>query len=130
MVANELRNIELPENVTVIDFGIRARDFSYELLNDWKTVIVVDAASRGHSPGTLFIIEPEEFAKSNVFDAGHTMNPLAAIEYAVSMGAKFERVTVVACEPENLDEGMGLSPTVEFAIPKAVSLIRALIAQK
>ena len=130
LVATQLAKSNLPQNVVIIDFGIRARDLSYELLNEWQTVIIVDAASRGGNPGTLLVIEPEDISNGEAAEHGHSMNPLAAIEHAVKMGAKFDKLLVVACEPENLAEGIGLSPSVELAIPKAVSLIRTLIAQK
>ena len=49
----------LPEDVRVVDFGIRGFDLTLALLEDDDVVILVDAAPRGGAPGTLYVIEPE-----------------------------------------------------------------------
>ena len=41
----------------VVDFGIRGFDLAYALLDGYDVTILVDAASRGGSPGTLYTIE-------------------------------------------------------------------------
>ena len=48
-----------PENVRVVDFGIRGFDLTMALLEDLDLVILVDAAPRGGPAGTLYVIEPE-----------------------------------------------------------------------
>ena len=40
----------LPEQVRVVDFGIRGLDLTYALLDGYETVILVDAAPRGGRP--------------------------------------------------------------------------------
>ncbi len=52
-----------PENVRVVDFGIRGFDLTMALLEDLDLVILVDAAPRGGPPGTLYVIEPESDEK-------------------------------------------------------------------
>ncbi len=49
----------LPAEVRVRDFGIRGMDLAYELLDGYDTVVLVDAAVRGHRAGTLSLIEPD-----------------------------------------------------------------------
>src|SRR5947209_2868396 len=58
-VAQRLGQRSLPEQVRVIDFGIRGMDLTYALLDDYETVILVDAVPRGGQPGTLYVLEPE-----------------------------------------------------------------------
>ena len=58
-VARSLSKRQLPEGVSVKDFGIRGFDLAYALLDPWDLVIIVDALSRGEAPGTLYVIEPE-----------------------------------------------------------------------
>jgi hydrogenase maturation protease len=36
-------------------------------------------------------------------------------------------VLVVACEPETVEEGLGLSASVRAAIPEAISLVKQVI---
>ena len=58
-VVQRLAERTLPENVRVIDFGIRGFDLTMALLEDLDLVILVDAAPRGGAPGTLYVIEPD-----------------------------------------------------------------------
>ncbi len=48
-----------PEGVQVVDFGIRGIDLAYTLLDDYDALVLVDTVSRGGSPGTLYLIEPD-----------------------------------------------------------------------
>ena len=50
-VARLLSTRELPENVRIIDFGIRSFDLAYALMDGYDATIFVDATPRGESPG-------------------------------------------------------------------------------
>src|ERR1700758_4827464 len=58
-VVQRLARRALPDGVRVVDFGIRGLDLVYALLDGYETVVLVDAAPRGGSPGTLYVLEPE-----------------------------------------------------------------------
>ena len=47
-------NNRYPTTVRVVDFGIRGLDLTYALLDPYETVILVDAAPRGGSVGTVY----------------------------------------------------------------------------
>lgn len=135
-VAKRLANRPLPENVRLVDFGIRGFDLAYALTDGYDVTILVDAAPRGEPPGTLYLIEPDvheietETAQPAMIDA-HTMNPLNVLRVAHSMGAEFGKLLLVGCEPQELggSEGlMGLSEPVEAAIGGAVEMIESIIA--
>ncbi|MGB7556467.1 MAG: hydrogenase maturation protease, partial [Candidatus Korobacteraceae bacterium] len=103
-VARALATRQLPEGVSVIDFGIRAFDLAYALLDPWDAVILVDAVPRGDVPGTLYTIEPDlnSIAAAQHDDApldGHSMNPVKVVQLAQSMGSITARLLVVGCEP-------------------------------
>ena len=53
------KNRPYAENVEVVDFGIRGRNLAYTLLEDYDTLVLVDAVPRGGQPGTLYLIEPD-----------------------------------------------------------------------
>ncbi len=134
-VAKHLLNRNFPENVRVTDFGIRGFDLTYALLDGYDVTILVDAVSRGEAPGTLYVIEPDlneiENESAAMFDA-HSMNPLNVLRVAHSMGAKFKKLLLIGCEPQELggEEGlMGLSEPVEAAIEKAVEVVESLVAR-
>ena len=54
-VARALRRRALPDNVRVIDFGIRGLDLTYALLDKPDLTILLDATQQGGAPGnTLY----------------------------------------------------------------------------
>jgi len=137
-VVRRLAMRELPENVKVVDFGIRGYDLAYALLDGYDTTILIDACPRGEPAGTLYVIEPDvsdlggrEDQQSTV--EAHSMNPLNVLRLATSMGGPLKQVLLVGCEPGTLgpEEGqMGLSEPVEAVLDEAVKLVESLIAKK
>ena len=134
-VIRELSRHELPESVTVMDFGIRGLDLAYALADNFDAVILVDACPRGGKPGSVYLIEADT-ALLNETDKtpvdGHALNPVAVIQMAKSIGRTFEKqkLFLVGCEPdtcENEDGRMDLSPTVKEAIPHALEMIHSLV---
>ena len=136
-VARRLMVRKLPEEVRVIDFGIRGFDLAYALLDGYDVTIFVDATPRGEAPGTLYTIEPDLDELDNL-DAGgmmvetHGMNPMKVLGMVKSMGGEFKRILLVGCEPVPLrseDGHMGLSEPVEAAVAEAVKLVESLITK-
>lgn len=121
------------EDVSVVDFGIRGFDLTYALL-EYERVILVDAAPRGGTPGTLYVIEPD---LAGLGDAGacaalgHGLVPARALAMAQAMGARLRYVRVVGCEPARVHDGdeiaVGLSPPVAGAVDGAVALVEDLL---
>jgi hydrogenase maturation protease len=124
----------LPENVRVVDFGIRGYDLAYALLDGYDTTILVDACPRGEPAGTLYVIEPDLNRLSGAEPQpaaveAHSMNPLNVLRLARSMGP-VKRVLLLGCEPATLgpEEGqMGLSEPIEAVLDEAVELLESVI---
>lgn len=141
-VARQLMNRKYPEGVQVTDFGIRGMDLAYTLLDDYDTLVLVDTVSRGGTPGTLYLIEPdlagidpEKGAEASraALDA-HSMDPVKVLAFARTLGARPIHTLLVGCEPAILSESedyadmhMGLSEPVQAAIGDAVKMIDSLI---
>jgi hydrogenase maturation protease len=134
-VARVLAGRELPESVQVVDFGIRAFDLAYALLDPWEVVILVDAVPRGDVPGTLYKIEPDLNSISAMETAaldGHSMDPVKVVQLAQTMGSISARLLVVGCEPGDCggDEGrMGLTEAAQNAVPGAADMVEELVGQ-
>jgi hydrogenase maturation protease len=127
-----------PENVRVVDFGIRGFDLAYTLLEGFDLTILVDATPRGDAPGTVYTIEPE-LGDLDTLDAGavvvetHGMNPLKVLSLVKSMGGQLTKIVLVGCEPQTFgpEEGlMGLSEPVAAAVPAAVQIVESLVAKQ
>jgi hydrogenase maturation protease len=131
-VARRMAQRSLPDGVRVIDFGIRSLDLTYAMLERYDAVILVDAAPRGHVPGTLFVIEPRVSEAQNVTLDGHGMDPVKVLEAVAALGGSVDRVLVVGCEPAprdpDADWEMSLSEPVKAAVEEAIPLIESLIA--
>jgi len=143
-VAQRLTRKSYPAGVQVVDFGIRGMDLAYTLLDDYDTLVLVDAIQRGNPPGTVYLIEPdltsinpESGAQAGkvALDA-HSMDPFKMLAFARTLGAKPIHTLLVGCEPTPFTDGveymemqMGLSEPVQAAIDEAIKIIDTLVTQ-
>lgn len=136
-VARRLGAETLPDGVDVADFGIRGVHLAYQLLEGYDALILIDAASRGEAPGTIFVLEPDfqqpeslPRTESGFLLDAHGMDPEMVLGILKDLGGKVGRVVIVACEPADTSERMGLSEVVESAVDKACGVLRRLISQE
>jgi hydrogenase maturation protease len=128
----------LPAGVQVGDYGTSGMHLAYDLADHgYDTTILVDAAPRGETPGTLTVLEirPEDRAELAATGGpqllnGHGMQPEVVLGVLDMLGAKPGRILVVACEPGSLDPGMGLSAPVAAAVDEAVRLVTRLAGEE
>jgi hydrogenase maturation protease len=143
-VAKRLMNRHYPENVQITDFGIRGIELAYTLLDDYDTLVLVDAVPRGGQPGTLYLIEPElsDISPEKGAEAGrvgldaHSMDPVKVLAFARTLGAIPIHTLLVGCEPTPFGGGedyaemqMGLSEPVQAAVDEAVKMIDSLVKE-
>ena len=119
-----------PPGVQIRDYGIRGVHLVYELLDGYDLFVLVDAAPRGEAPGTVSVLEVElpSPEAQPVIDA-HSLTPDAIFGLLSSLGGHAGRNLVVACEPAEVDAGMGLSDPVREALPHAVRAVEEILAQ-
>ena len=133
-VARSLSKRELPESVSVKDYGIRGFDLAYALLDPWDLVIIVDALARGEAPGTLYVIEPELNGPASAALNPHGMDPVRVLSLAGSMGTISAQILVVGCEPhdfgDELEGRMGLSSPIQGVVEAASDMILDLAATR
>ncbi|MFF8731888.1 hydrogenase maturation protease [Streptomyces sp. NPDC015171] len=131
-VIRALGHRPLPGEVRVHDYGIRGLDLAYDLLAGYATAILVDAAPRGHRPGTLTLLEAEP-PDGTVTPEAHGMDPAKVLALAAHLGDEpLPRILVLACEPavlpERDDEVLpGLSAPVREAVGRAVDALHTLV---
>jgi len=132
-VARRLSEVDLPDDVRVVDYGIRGMHLAYDLAaaRD-ELIIMVDATQRGYPPGTVSVIELDISSPSDispVLDA-HGMQPDVVLNLVAMLGEEPGRVLLVGCEPAALDEGMSLSPVVTRAVDTAVRVVTELCTRE
>lgn len=134
-VVRRLMERPLPDDVRVIDFGIRSWDLAYALMEKWKLIVLVDALPQGGEPGTLYLFEPETAAPGEPpgFDA-HAVSPDAVLQLVGAMGGRVNRLLLVGCEPCSVkpraDGNIRLSWPVRSAVDGAVRMIEGLVTRE
>jgi hydrogenase maturation protease len=117
----------LPECVRVVDYGIRGMHLTYDLLDGYDGLVLVDALPFDGSPGELRVLEvgPDDVGHSEL-DA-HGMDPVAVLSGVQALGGTLPPTYVVGCCPATVEDGIGLSGPVAAAIPGAVAMVRDVV---
>jgi len=131
-VAKRLWEQEQPGGVTVADFGTGGLDLAYEVMRGYDALVLVDISKQGGEPGTLYVMEADPDSVELGIEDGdmidpHDMDPQTVLRFVKSVNGWPGKVVVVACEPAEIDGGIGLSPAVEAAVERAVGLVRETI---
>ena len=127
-----IRNAEIPQDdrsVRVTDYGISGMHLAYDLLEEWDTLVLVDAVPSRGSPGTLHIFQADHESDSAAtgFD-GHSMDPAAVFASLRALGGNPPYTVVVGCEAGSVEEGIGLSEPVAKAVPRAARAVEEIVA--
>lgn len=139
-VITAMREEELPQGVHIADFGIRGMDLAYRLQDGYDVAVLVDAAPRGGTPGTLYLIEPGEMPEpdgaAGTLPEAHGMDPVQVLRLARYLGGEdLPRVLVLGCEPavrmsgDEPDVVVGLSGAVRAAVGEAVRMLGSLTGE-
>ena len=114
------------DGARIEDYGIRGLHLAYELLGGYEAAVIVDAVSRGGTPGTLYVIEPSESIEATEPDA-HRMDLGSVFGFLRLLGGEPPPITIVGCEPECIDEGVDITETVSHAVEAALPLVRRVV---
>lgn len=116
-------------DVELMDVGTGGIRLAQELLASYARLIIVDAVTRGATPGSVHVLKVESVDAIEVVDL-HLAVPSRALSVAKALGALPEQVYLVGCEPAEVDElTMELSPSVEAAVDVAIEQIQRLMEQ-
>jgi hydrogenase maturation protease len=127
-VVKRLDERDLPDGVSVMDFGTGGLDLAYEVMRGYHALILVDVSRQGGEPGTLYVMEPDPAEIESIEDGEmlnpHGMDPESVLRFVRSVGGWPGKVLVVACEPARVEEmGLEMSPKVEAAADRAVAVV-------
>jgi hydrogenase maturation protease len=135
-----VRNAEIPQDdasVRVIDYGIRGMHLAYDLLEEWDTLVLVDAVPSRGNPGTLHVFQadheqdPAADREPGSGTAGldvHSMDPAAVFASLRALGGNPPYTVVIGCEAGSVEEGIGLTEPVAKAVPRAARAIEEIVA--
>ncbi|UNK46952.1 hydrogenase maturation protease [Arthrobacter sulfonylureivorans] len=117
--------------VQVVDYGIRGMHLAYDLLAGVDALVLVDTVPpdpHDAEPGSIRVLHvgAEDLAEAGPLDP-HGMDPAAVLNRLRSLGGKLPPTYVVGCVPADTTEGIGLSPAVAAAVPKAMAAVVTLL---
>ena len=113
----------------MVDYGIRGMHLAYDLLDGCVALIIVDAIPGKGEPGDVVVMQvgPDDIGTGEL-DA-HGMDPLAVLGSLQALGGTLPPTFVIGCQPVSVEEGIGLSPQVEAAVPVAADAVRRVLDQ-
>lgn len=132
-VARRLEQQQLPDGVVVMDAGTGGLDLAYEVMRGYEALVIIDVSRQGGTPGTLYVMEPDEQEVDGGIEDGqvinpHAMDPQTVLRFVKSAGAWPGKVIVIACEPGDVEEmGWGLTDEVRAAVDRALDVVAETI---
>lgn len=115
--------------VRVTDYGISGMHLAYDLLEDWDTLVLVDAVPSRGSPGTLHVFQADhESSPATIGFDGHGMDPATVFASLRALGGNPPYTVVVGCEAGSVEEGIGLTEPVARAVPRAARAVEEIVA--
>jgi hydrogenase maturation protease len=122
----------LPPHVRIVDAGTLGFAMMH-LLRDADHVIVVDAVNgTGRPPGTVLRLKPEHFAPNQVLHSLHDVRLVDVLNAARLVGVDPE-VECIGIQVEDIapeEFTIGLTPSVEAAVPRAVAAVLMLLEER
>lgn len=121
-VIQEMKKMELPDHIELLDMGTSTMDLIYHL-EGMRKLVVIDAMKAGGRPGTIYRSKPEDLLPKEEQPVSlHDIGLLETLDMAKKKGMEIETV-VIGVEPEILDWGMELSETVKMKIPALIEAV-------
>jgi hydrogenase maturation protease len=129
-VARRMASGPLPDDVRVVDYGIRGMHLAYDLLDGYEALIVIDTVPGTGSPGDLCVmaVGPDDLGEGEL-DA-HGMAPVSVLASLGQLGGALPPTYVVGCQPADVGEGIGLTPVVAAAVDAAVALVHGVLGEQ
>lgn len=123
-VVEELKELELPEGVDVVDGGTAGLGL-IGLMEGYQRVIIVDAADMGRPSGCVVRFTPSE-AQFKIAKAPLSLHQIGlgeVLALADTLGIAPDGLSIIGVQPKRVGAGAGLSPEVEGAIPQIIRLV-------
>ena len=123
-VVEELKGLELPDGVAVVEGGTAGLGL-VGLMEGYQRVIIVDAVNMGHPPGRVVRFTPAD-VQFKVAEAPLSLHHIGlgeVLALAKALGVAPAELVIVGIQPGRIEGQIGLSPEVEGAIPHSIGII-------
>ena len=113
------------EEVEILDGGTAGIEL-LRYLEGRDILIIIDAMAGGHPPGSVYLVEGDDVPKRFMEKISpHQIGLSDLLAAAIISDTLPPRIIMYAVEPKNLATGIGLTPEVEEAAGRVVSLVAA-----
>ena len=127
-VVHRLAERGVPEGVHLLEVGTGGIRLAQELLGGYQQLVIVDAMTRGGTPGSLYVLAVEGIESPDEVDL-HMAVPAKALALARALGALPARVFMVGCEPSEVDElTLEMTPAVRDAVEPALARVMGIVS--
>ncbi len=121
-VIEEMKKMELPHHVELLDIGTSTMDL-IAYLDGVKKLIVIDAMRAGGIPGTLYRCSPEDLLPKEEGPVSlHEIGLLETLAMAKKKGLEIDTV-VIGVEPKVFEWGIELSEEVKKKVPAVIEAV-------
>lgn len=127
-VVRHLEDLAALPGVRVVDYGIRGMHLTYDLLDGWDLVVLVDALPDRGDVGRVEVLEIEGVSGTGSLDA-HGMEPTAVLSSVVALGGDLPSTYLVGVQVRDVSERIGLSDVVTDAVVPAAGAVRGLVTE-
>lgn len=120
---NALKDIEFPNNISVIEAGTVSHQL-IPLLREMSHLIVIDVVEAGDTPGSLFRFSPDDMQfPSEQKVSLHQMSLIDVLRMAELIGGK-PKTVIIGVQPKDVTSwSLELSDELEAAIPKVKDMV-------
>ena len=116
----------VPRGVLAVEVGTAILDALH--LVEWADrILAIDAMQAGGDPGTVYRFGVEDVAEAATKASLHEVGLLAAVRFLTD-GHRPE-IAVLGVEPETIEAGLDLSPSVQAALPGLVAAARDIVTR-
>jgi hydrogenase maturation protease len=122
IVAQQMSQLDLPDDVEVIDAGTAGTELA-GLIERRRLVVVIDAIDAGEPPGSIFRLDPESVQPASRAGLSvHDLHFLHALDETRLLGSSPQRVVIFAVQVADKSTGIGLSEPVGRAARRLMAL--------
>ena len=123
-VVEALKELELPDGVEVVEGGTAGLGL-VGLMEGYRRVIIVGAAEMARPPGRVVRFTPSEarFKTVESLLSPHQIGLGEVLTLAKTLEIAPAEVVIIGVQPVRIEEGAGLSPEVEGAIPQIIRMV-------
>lgn len=116
------------EQVDFIDGGTFTQDIFF-LFENYEQILVLDVVRAGKDPGTIYSLDEEDLVQNEKQVLSlHDVDLLDSLHMADMRGHR-PKLKIVGIEPEKIDWGTEMTPTLTKAFPSFLSVARKYIDQ-